>query len=256
MRISQHVSILLFYFVLMPHHAYAICVNPKGVVDQYFYNFEEDVFVVCTENGWNKKLPSQEQRPEEKDKDNVRKFLDFAYPAKSESISFKTPEDCPDVGDQCADGSYFIGNLQNRLMYATSEEFESSQTWNRGIVDKEIKFTLTGAVGEENGRKNTRWLADFTGKAAPYKAAVYCDQLKAHGKGDWYLPAKDELNLFWNNGEPIANIDTEGGKVNSDFYYWSSTEPAYYLGAIQRFSDGSQINFYKHTDKLVRCVRY
>ena len=48
---------------------------------------------------------------------------------------------------------------------------------------------------------------------SPHLAAQYCADLTADGHSDWYLPAKDELNLFWNGGTPVAAISGT---------YWSS----------------------------------
>ncbi|MCG8322101.1 MAG: DUF1566 domain-containing protein, partial [Cytophagales bacterium] len=65
-----------------------------------------------------------------------------------------------------------------------------------------------------------------------------------------YLPAQDELNLFWNGGAPVAGVLTGAGN-----WYWSSTEYTTGLAWSQRFSDGFQASSTKDNSHPVRCVR-
>ena len=81
---------------------------------------------------------------------------------------------------------------------------------------------------------------------------MYCDGLSAHGHTDWYLPALDELNLYWNGGggNQIGDIKIDGT------FYLSSTEVNFVNAWIQRFSDGLQGNgSSKLMVRAVRCAR-
>lgn len=158
------------------------------------------------------------------------------------------PTGCDSIGDQCSDGSFYIGQLGGNDIYATSATHETSTTWNNGTSN----WTTTGFTSMTDGPGNTAGLVALADAGAPYEAAEYCDGLSAHGYDDgWYLPARDELNLLWNGGDPIAGV-TESG---SD-WYWSSSEYVLNYGAwFQRFSDGSQSFSTKNYAFLVRCVR-
>jgi hypothetical protein len=152
---------------------------------------------------------------------------------------------CPNVGDQCDDDSYYIGENGAAKIYATTSTYQVSRTWNNGTTN----WTVTGVTSMTDGAGNTDDLVNLSDAGAPYEAANYCDGLTAHGHSDWYLPAKDELDLFWNEGSPVAGINTSGS------WYWSSTENSNNLAWFQRFSDGYGYGNGKSTNRLVRCVR-
>jgi hypothetical protein len=156
------------------------------------------------------------------------------------------PTGCPNVGDQCDDDSYYIGENGSEKIYATTATHEVSRTWNNGTSN----WTVTGITSTMDGAGNTDDLVNLSDAGAPYEAADYCDGLTAHGYSDWYLPAKDELDLFWNEGSPVAGVLTGSGN-----WYWSSTEISYNIAWIQRFSDGNQTVTTKSNGRLVRCVR-
>ena len=153
--------------------------------------------------------------------------------------------DCPNIGDLCSDGSYFIGQISGNDVYATTVASQSSQTWNNGTSN----WTNTPASSVTDGAGNTAALVALADAGSPYNAANYCDGLSAHGHSDWYLPARDELNLFWNGGSPVAGIHTDGR------WYWSSTEDAVWAAWIRRFNDGNQSADNKTDTRAVRCIR-
>lgn len=152
----------------------------------------------------------------------------------------------PSPGDVCADGSYYVGQVGGNNVYATTAASESSQGWNNGGSN----WTVTGATSTTDGAGNTATLVALVDAGAPYPAAQYCDGLtNVHGNSDWYLPARDELNLFWNGGTPVADVNTSGSQ------YWSSTESTSAGAREQKFSDGVQGSVLKYGNLLVRCVR-
>lgn len=154
-----------------------------------------------------------------------------------------------DQGCAMADGSIYIGQLSGTDIYATSIAYESSGSWNDGTTN----YATTGFASPTDGTGNTAGLVAATGNSDyPYQAAAYCDALTAHSHSDWYLPAKDELDLFWNSGTPVASVDTSGN------WYWSSTEVDLDDAWLQRFNDGTQSNVVgvvKSSSEPVRCVR-
>jgi len=82
------------------------------------------------------------------------------------------------------------------------------------------------------------------------EAQDYAARLDAHGHKDWRVPTKAELNVLFNNRAAIGGFDS-----NSADWYWSSSPGSMFCAWDQRFSDGSQTNFYKILRSSVRCVR-
>ena len=166
---------------------------------------------------------------------------------------------CSNIGDLCPDGSYYAGLSPdgNIRMYVTSAAHEGTDSWNDGVA----WFTQTSQTSTTTGASNTTTLLTTdsnsnAGGTQPHDAAAYCDGLSAHTHTDWYLPAKDELNLLWNSGSPIAGVTA--------FFYWSSTEGtdsfcvsnSYSCAWEQRFDNGTQNQFgSKDNPNSVRCVR-
>lgn len=157
------------------------------------------------------------------------------------------PAGCPNIGDLCSDGSYYIGQISSMKIYATASGSESTHTWNSGTTS----YTTTGFTSTTDGPGNTSGLVALSDAGTPYEAAAYCDGMTdAHGHSDWYLPAKDELNLFWNGGSPVAGVQTSGN------WYWSSTESINTHAWRQRFSDGVSTSGNKSNSNIwIRCVR-
>lgn len=54
------------------------------------------------------------------------------------------------------------------------------------------------------GRRATLAMVD-NGNAGSYPAAHWCNNLNIGGKTDWYLPARDELELCWRNLKPVTS---------------------------------------------------
>ncbi len=91
---------------------------------------------------------------------------------------------------------------------------------------------LTGATGIAvgEGPANTQKLI-VCGRTNENDAARLCDELVANGKDDWFLPAREEMDLMYKNlfKEKSSNI---AGFTN--VWYWTSTEKDEYE-AYRRF---------------------
>jgi photosystem II stability/assembly factor-like uncharacterized protein len=143
------------------------------------------------------------------------------------------PTGCPSIGNTCSDGSKFAGDTD---MYVTDVDQSSGLTWSTENID-------TGADSLTDGAANQAWIvANRT--LSDYPAFELCENLSRHGHTDWYLPAKDELNVLYQSGI-TASI------------HWSSTESSntqawyHYTGSpAQRVTIKSN-----STGLVIRCIR-
>jgi predicted GIY-YIG superfamily endonuclease len=160
------------------------------------------------------------------------------------------------AGTVCADGSVYAGISpdNNSRMFTTRCDY--GQTWDTGTsacVNGRVSLvwaaynTVTGYTSSITGRTNSAGLAAL---GAGYSAALACENLTVNGKDDWYLPAKDELNILVSNATAIGHFLTDGN------WYKSSTEADYNVSWIQRFSDSGQYQSPKTDTAYVRCVRH
>lgn len=124
------------------------------------------------------------------------------------------------------------------------------------------KTTTTSTAGTDhltNGVANTS--AMIAAGIELHPAAAHCIDHRGGDNADWYMPAKDELNVIYQNlgfNRPNCPPDFQAGgpQAFSDAYYWSSTQNSSTWGWGQRFSDGNQNNLTKTTtNRRVRPVR-
>jgi hypothetical protein len=154
------------------------------------------------------------------------------------------------VGTACADGAVYLGTVGGNRIYAAAADEPSTFKWDSHpsmIVDADAD-SLT------DGLANTTWMA---AQGAYYSAALAC-ATKAPA-GTWYLPARDELALLWDNGNrksPPGQVNLTALGIHASSYYWSSTEYNISNAWVQRFSDGNQNGHGKNTGSYTqRCVR-
>ncbi len=162
------------------------------------------------------------------------------------------PQGCPNIGNVCDDGTYYIGLSPDGSvpMFAAKEDAPTELPWNDDISGSE---TNTGATDVNTGAANNNLiitvdsnssLAGFQEHAAPQ----YCHDLYHAGAHDWYLPSRNELGNIYNSGQPIANVST-------GWQYWSSTEAFSNIARARDMTTGNEPNRGKSADLKVRCVR-
>ena len=150
---------------------------------------------------------------------------------------------------------------------------------------KIVNTSTSGTSSDINGPSNSSAMNNVT-----HPAAQFCEGLTIGGFSDWYLPAKNELEVCYFNLKPTTDSNNTGGTngINSnavparasnytsetpaqtsatdfkstgteDFeynFYWSSTEYSDSKTWTQYFYNGNQQTYFtKDTSLKVRAIR-
>jgi len=154
------------------------------------------------------------------------------------------------IGAVCSDSAIYIGSAGGNRIYAQAADASpSAQQW------KTVATPTPGSTSNTDGKANTDAMAAEGIDLHP--AAALC---RSSGP-QWYLPAKDELNLLWVNstgGGGTLNLVGMGVRTSMAMY-WTSTESNVWNDSayVQQFGTG--VN--QHDNKTlifphyVRCVR-
>jgi hypothetical protein len=208
-------------------------------------------------------------------------------PASAASNSITTSA-APTVIGQAYGGGYYAGQIGVSSVathYIIVGPAASAQT--SGIQWKNANTATTGADSDIDGPQNT---ADIVadGNSTVYPAAHFCNDLVIGGLTDWYMPAKNELEVCYYNLKPTTtnNFTSSGINPNAvparasnyttgtpaqtsatdfrstgteDFLvaspYWSSTELTSSNGSIQNFYNGRQNSYAKDYAGALRAIR-
>jgi hypothetical protein len=194
------------------------------------------------------------------------------------------PEPAPTVLGQEYGGGYYAGLISltgsgsatHYLVVAPKALGEAQRQWKTANT----ATTNTGSVID--GKTNSSNMNN-----ALHPAAQFCESLSIGGYGDWYMPARDELEVIYFNLKPStqSNTTSSGANLNavpsraSNYttgdpsqssvvlfqtggaeafeteFYWASTQFSTTNGWIQNFNDGEQSNVQKLSTTYVRAVR-
>lgn len=194
----------------------------------------------------------------------------------------------PTVIGQAYGGGYYAGQIgisgvatHYLIVGPVASAESSSKQW------KNVATATTGADSVIDGPQNTAdMVAD--GNATVYPAAHFCNDLVIGGYTDWYMPAKNELEVCYYNLKPTttSNNTSSGTNTNAvpsrgsnytagtpaqtsaadfkdtgaeDFStakeYWSSSEFSATAAWNQSFSNGIQNQNSKYDLYRVRAIR-
>lgn len=215
----------------------------------------------------------------------VNSYGPSASSAASNSV---TPLDVPTVIGQAFGGGFYAGQIGVSSVpthYLIVAPISSGQTQNQW---KTANSATTGTSSDIDGPANTA--AMIAAGAAAHPCAQFCDNLVTGGFSDWYMPARNELDVCYFNLKPTtANNSTSSG-INANavparasnytsgnpaqtsatafqsggaeafgvqFLYWSSTQVAADPGDArgQNFPSGAVYARSKTTSYNVRAIR-
>lgn len=184
------------------------------------------------------------------------------------------------------EGGFFAGQIgvdgvaTHNLVVGPAASADSSKQY------KNANTATAGADSVIDGPQNT---ADIVadGNATVYPAAHFCNDLVIGGFSDWYMPAKNELEVCYYNLKPTTSSNNTSSGINAnavparasnytagdpaqtsatdfkstgaeDFStanYWSSTEYSATDPWNQAFNTGGQYYFGKTYSLRVRAIR-
>lgn len=161
----------------------------------------------------------------------------------------------PSVGDVCNDGSVYAGlsPADNAPMFAA--RCDVGMTWNGSVCSgsqtmlfwKTSNTSPNGATNTNDGVANTN--AMESAGISLHPAAEACRLIGP----DWYLPAPNELSVFYTNRLAIGGFDISGTTPNG--YYWSSLGIGGGIASRIRFSNGNSDVVGMASGYAVRCAR-
>lgn len=188
------------------------------------------------------------------------------------------PENCPNLGDQCGSGMYYVGDhIDGDRLYLTTDAHEiTTAGWGGGNGGD---GGVCDAVGSQvqnadswDGAGNSALLAATSvtpdgcadaDEAATYEPADHCEGLTAHGHSDWYLPTVKEMMAM--NAKSAFDPQDDYDLAPDGTEYWTSIEhdgsgsSSSEANAIPVKMDTNEIDDGQNSDKkddhLVRCMR-
>tara|TARA_R110002126_G_scaffold33174_10_gene104060 strand:+ start:1416 stop:2414 length:999 start_codon:yes stop_codon:yes gene_type:complete len=164
--------------------------------------------------------------------------------AASNSVT-TTAEPAPTVIGQAYGGGYYAGQIgvssvaTHYLVVGPLSTAQSQLKW------KNVNTATVGADSDIDGPQNTTdMVAD--GNSTVYPCAHFCNDLSTGGKTDWYMPAKNELEVCYYNLKPTVNSNDTSSGINLNAIparasnYTSGTPPttsatAFLLGGVEGF---------------------
>lgn len=183
-------------------------------------------------------------------------------------------------------GGFFAGQIgvsgvaTHNLVVGPLSTAQTSRAWKNASTE------TPGADSVIDGPQNTEdMVAD--GNSTVYPAAHFCNNLVIGGFDDWYMPARNELEVCYFNLKPTTDSNSTSSGINPNAVpartsnytagnpartsasafqsggaqafdaaiTWSSTENASNTGRGQNFTGGNQSNYLKTYSFQVRAIR-
>jgi len=206
-----------------------------------------------------------------------------SYGPSASSAASNSVTPLPTIG-AAYQGGFFAGQIgvsgvatHNLVVGPVASAESASKQW------KIVNTTTAGTTSDIDGPANSAAMNDVT-----HPAAQFCEGLTIGGFSDWYLPAKNELQVCYYNLKPVTSTNNGASGVNpnsipvrtsnytagnpaqttaTDFkdtgtedfgtavVYWSSTQYSATYGNYQSFYNGGQYSYFKNLSRRVRAIR-
>lgn len=206
-----------------------------------------------------------------------------AASAASNSVTPSVP--LPAIGEAYG-GGFFAGQIGVSSVATHNLVMGPKSTAQSQLIWKATNTATTGADSDIDGPQNTAdMVAD--GNSTSYPCAHFCNDLVIGGYSDWYLPAKNELEVCYFNLKPTTQNNYTSSGINpnavparasnyttgtpaqtsatafidfgteflSPASYWSSTEFSATRSFNQYFTNGYQYNRQKDRSYRLRAIR-
>jgi hypothetical protein len=209
----------------------------------------------------------------------------FTLQAQMQAIAAGTWTGLPPVIGSAYQGGFFAGQINQsgtiyNLVVGPVSSAQTTLAWKNALT------ATTGADSVIDGPQNTAdMVAD--GNSTVYPCAHFCNDLSTGGQTDWYMPAKNELDVCYFNLKPTTTNNNTNSGINAnavparasnytagtpaqttatdfkdtgaeDFataFYWSSTEKDATDTWLQTFDNGRQTYGGKTLSYNVRAIR-
>ena len=194
----------------------------------------------------------------------------------------------PDIG-AAYQGGFFAGQIgvsgtaTHNLVVAPLSSGQTTNQWKTSAT------STSGTSSDIDGPANTA--AQITAGAASHPCADFCDSAVIGGFSDWYMPAKNELEVCYFNLKPGTTSNNTSSGINANAVparasnytsgnpaqtsaaafqtggaepfsvtgapavggYWSSSEASPSGAFVQLFTTGSQYNYASGYGKGTTC---
>jgi hypothetical protein len=142
----------------------------------------------------------------------------------------------PNIGDPY-EGGFFAGVIANgvyhRLVIAPLASGESSTT----LQYKNTNDAAPAATQTLNNGPAATAAMVAAGNSTVYPAAHFCNNLTIGGFSDWYLPARDELELCYRNLKPTTDANSTSNRALSAITYPEGNDESADTMGVNRNSD-------------------
>ena len=136
---------------------------------------------------------------------------------------------------EAVEGGYFAGRIAiggsvYAVIVSPKSSGEASRAWSTSFV------SVPGALSLSDGLSNTG--AMIAAGAPAHPAAAFCGGLSINGFNDWYLPAKNELEIIYRYLKPTTDANNTGSGTNTSSVpttgNYTTNNPAQTVSAIFR----------------------
>lgn len=122
------------------------------------------------------------------------------------------------------EGGYYAGKIQRTDgVYALIVAPKALGQSSTELKWKNNQATSGGCKSLNNGAINTAHMV-ANGDATVYPAAHYCHNLVINGYSDWYLPARDELEIAYRNLKPTTESNSTSNRDKSSYVYTDTND--------------------------------